>query len=570
MPVNRNALIRYKTIDKCLQNRYRKWSLEDLIEACSDALYEYEGIDKGVSKRTVQADIQMMRSDKLGYNAPITVVDRKYYTYEDPNFSITNIPLSENDLDKLYETVEFMRQFRGFSHFQELDALVQKLEDHIYSQKTQRNPVIDFEKNENLKGLEYLDVIYQAIIREKTLEISYQSFRARQAHTFFFYPYWLKEFRNRWFVVGIRKGKHDMANLALDRVVGLKHSEEPYQENKKYDLKSFYQDVIGASVNYEGKAFEVKLFVEHKHAPYILTKPLHPSQKEVSRDGFGVILSLEVQHNFELEKELLSYGESVQVLEPERLKRRIKERLQASVEKYETEIREKGLAAKVKQLHYKGYSILNRVYTSREVRHIKGIIDKKLKEIEGVKPYYLRELTQKIPNLKNFLFNRNLQKIIEAIDEEAILTKATYMAKEPQNNWYVTWHQDCTINVAKKVEQEGYSGWTQKEGAISVCPPEEVLHQTFAIRIHLDDTDRDNGALKVLPGSHKKRLTDKDINLITENSLPVICELGAGGVHIMRPLVLHASSKLKNQKKRRVIHLEFSSAQLPPELEWGN
>lgn len=114
MPVNRNALIRYKTIDLCLQNRYRKWTLEDLIDACSDALYEYEGIDKGVSRRTVQMDIQLMRSDKLGYNAPIVITDRKYYTYEDPNYSIMNIPLSEGDLDKLTETVDFLKQFKGF------------------------------------------------------------------------------------------------------------------------------------------------------------------------------------------------------------------------------------------------------------------------------------------------------------------------------------------------------------------------------------------------------------------------------------------------------------------------
>ena len=97
MPTNRNALIRYKTIDNCLQNRFRKWTLNDLIEAVSDALYEYEGID-GVSRRTIQGDIQMMRSDKLGYNAPIIVVDKKYYTYEEADYSITNMPLTENDL----------------------------------------------------------------------------------------------------------------------------------------------------------------------------------------------------------------------------------------------------------------------------------------------------------------------------------------------------------------------------------------------------------------------------------------------------------------------------------------
>jgi hypothetical protein len=100
-------------------------------------LYEYEGIDKGISKRTVQMDIQMMRSEKLGYNAPIIVVDKKFYTYEDSDYSITNIPLTEQDLSKLSETVEILRQFKGFSHFQELDGMVQKLEDHVYSEKNE-------------------------------------------------------------------------------------------------------------------------------------------------------------------------------------------------------------------------------------------------------------------------------------------------------------------------------------------------------------------------------------------------------------------------------------------------
>ena len=75
MSQNKNALIRYKTIDKCLQNQYRQWTLEDLIEACSEALFEYEGRENSVSKRTIQMDIQLMRSEKLGYNAPIVVYD---------------------------------------------------------------------------------------------------------------------------------------------------------------------------------------------------------------------------------------------------------------------------------------------------------------------------------------------------------------------------------------------------------------------------------------------------------------------------------------------------------------
>ena len=97
MPVNKNALIRYKTIDNCLRNKYRRWTLDDLVEACSNALYDMEGITKGVCARTVQMDIQIMRSDKLGYNAPIEVYDRIYYKYADPDYSITEMPLSIED-----------------------------------------------------------------------------------------------------------------------------------------------------------------------------------------------------------------------------------------------------------------------------------------------------------------------------------------------------------------------------------------------------------------------------------------------------------------------------------------
>lgn len=146
MPVSRNALIRYKTIDTCLRNRFRKWTLEDLVDACSDALYEYEGIDKGISKRTVQMDIQLMRSEKLGYNAPIVVKDHKYYTYEDPEYSITNTPLSEQDLKVMSEAVELLKQFNGFSYFSGMGDIISRLEDHVTSVRQKTTPIIDLKK----------------------------------------------------------------------------------------------------------------------------------------------------------------------------------------------------------------------------------------------------------------------------------------------------------------------------------------------------------------------------------------------------------------------------------------
>jgi len=186
MPLNRNALIRYQTIDRCLQNRYRQWTLDDLTEACADALYDFEGILDGVSKRTTQLDLQTMRSDKLGYNAPIVVVDKKYYAYEDAEYTISNIPLNDKDLDTLSEVVGLLKQFKGFRHFEDIGSMIQRLESKIYTAKFQTMPVIDFEKNENLKGLEYLNKLYQAILSKKVVQLTYKSFKAKNGGKHFY------------------------------------------------------------------------------------------------------------------------------------------------------------------------------------------------------------------------------------------------------------------------------------------------------------------------------------------------------------------------------------------------
>lgn len=110
MPANKNALLRYRVIDQCLRNRYRRWTIEDLVDACSDALYDMEGIRKGVSMRTVQADIQMMRSDKFGYNAPIEVYDQKYYRYADPNYSIDKALLEEEDIRLIEKAIVLLER----------------------------------------------------------------------------------------------------------------------------------------------------------------------------------------------------------------------------------------------------------------------------------------------------------------------------------------------------------------------------------------------------------------------------------------------------------------------------
>lgn len=335
MPINKLALIRYKTIDACLQNRFRKWTLEDLMEACSDAIYEYEGITNGVSKRTIQLDIQNMRSEKLGYNAPIIVMDKKFYYYEEKNYSITNSPLTQQDLGTLNEVLDVLKQFTGFGYFQELNGMVTRLEDKLYKQQHKGKSYIDFEKNELLKGLKHIDPLHKAIINKKTIEITYQSFKAKLPQTIVFYPYLLKEYRNRWFILGAnRKGKAIMI-LALDRIETFKELNSEKYHKAKFDVSIYFNDVIGVSKMPNQTTQIVVMKIIKEHAPYIITKPIHPSQKILKEDDDGTIFSIEVIWNFELEREILGFGEQIKILSPKRLSGKIQSRLKQTLQKYQ-------------------------------------------------------------------------------------------------------------------------------------------------------------------------------------------------------------------------------------------
>ncbi|MEL7220560.1 MAG: WYL domain-containing protein [Bacteroidota bacterium] len=335
MPLNRLALIRYRTIDECLRNRSRRWSLEDLMDACSDALYEFEGIDRPVSKRTIQYDIQAMRSDKLGYEAPIVVENRKYYTYSDSDYGILQGPLSSADLYQLGEAVAVLKQFQGFGHLEELGGLVQKLEDKVSADGGGQRPAILLETNERLRGLEYLEELYQAVRQQKVVRLTYQSFRAKQPGLVTVHPLLVREFNNRWFLIAGKEREERILSFALDRIQGVTYPDLPYIPRPNFDPIAYYADVVGVTVNNVRPA-NIKLALDPQNAPYVLTKPLHKSQETIEeREDGSVVVNIRVKHNYELERLLLGFGPSLEVLSPPRLRKRMKNLLWSAAKKYE-------------------------------------------------------------------------------------------------------------------------------------------------------------------------------------------------------------------------------------------
>ncbi len=318
MPANKNALIRYKTIDNCLRNPYRRWTLEDLVDACSDALYDMEGIRKGVSVRTVQGDIQMMRSDKLGYNAPIEVYDHKYYRYADKDYSITDMPLSQNDYEVMKEAVDMLRQLQDFDQFAEMSDAVSRLQDKLAITQKNRKPIIHFDNVPDLKGLKLLNPLYNYIAHKQTLRIMYQSFSARKPQEFILCPYLLKEFRNRWFLFGSKATDLLLYNLTLDRIVSVEPADVPFRENPDFDSEHFFDDVIGVSKNIRNTPRKIRFWASCEQSRYIMTKPVHPSQivlKKNEDDG-SCIFQIEVVINFEMYSVFMSYGPGIKIIYP--------------------------------------------------------------------------------------------------------------------------------------------------------------------------------------------------------------------------------------------------------------
>jgi ectoine hydroxylase-related dioxygenase (phytanoyl-CoA dioxygenase family) len=183
--------------------------------------------------------------------------------------------------------------------------------------------------------------------------------------------------------------------------------------------------------------------------------------------------------------------------------------------------------------------------------------------------FAIRQFLKEVPAVKKLVFNERLKDVTTQLFGDAyFVVKCIYFDKPPQSNWFVACHQDLTISVKERTDTPGFGPWTVKQGQFAVQPPLDILEDNFTIRVHLDDTNEYNGALKIIPGSHLKGLyRPETVDRSVEQE--VSCSVKKGGIMIMRPLLLHASSRTKNEERRRVIHIEFSRKELPEGMEWA-
>ena len=334
MPLNKNALIRYIALDKCFRDSSKIYNIENLLNGCNAAIKGFDPKSKGIKKRQLYDDLNFMKSKPF---SALIINDEDGYHYKDHDFSIFSInrSIKDKDLHDIMRDILILRNIKGIQQLNLFENISFYLE--TYNRSALDLPNLDFvalDGNKYLKGIEHFKELHNCIINKKVLKIAYKPFKGHRK-TYILHPYFLKQYNNRWFLLGKNPEFETLTNLALDRIVSITALDNEFYEDTTIDFKEYFEDVIGVTIPENSEVEKIEIYANSRRAEYIKTKPLHWSQTPMREyDTKGFKFSIKVIPNYELESVILSFGEEVKILSPESLKDRLKMRLLESVKQY--------------------------------------------------------------------------------------------------------------------------------------------------------------------------------------------------------------------------------------------
>ena len=321
MPVDKNKLIRFQALDRCFSDQVNKYYIEDLIDACNQALDNAGCSAKSISRSSVFTDINEMTTNpdwpgaELIDRSESTEGRRRYYRYKNPKFSIWKRDLNDYQLAQLQSIMLMLRQFKDFPQIDAIEDIIHQFEEQYKFKLEEADSVIAFASNENLAALSLMGVLFSHISHKRVLKIVYKPFN-KPAIDYIIHPHFLKQYNRRWFLIGLTVSENGMRSRSvfpLDRIESIEQIAGEYIPSNM-DLEDLFYDQIGVTLT-KGNPVIVKLQFTPNRYKYVLTKPIHPSQKEISKEDR--IITIEVKPNKELYQTLLSFGADVKVLEPE-------------------------------------------------------------------------------------------------------------------------------------------------------------------------------------------------------------------------------------------------------------
>ncbi len=319
MPVNKAARFRFEIIDSCLRNSKKKWSKAEILKYINRRLELQFGDGHIISISQLRYDLENMQSE---CNAPIEmykVGKAYYYRYDDPDFSIKNIPINEDEIAKLNIAVQVLRQIKGFTIADEIADIVSKLESRYNFNVVEHKNIIIFGNDQNAPGKETLEDIYYAIIRKNVLKIAYSTDDAKEPEAYNLHPYLLKEYDKVWYIVGYCDELQTIGSFELGRMAEIKISKLTYFSDAAPSIDNYFDNIIGVSKPNDDVC-NIRLIFSEQKSHHILAYPIHHSQKIIKHHANGKLeISLNIIINQEFIDVLLGYGQHVKVLSPTQL-----------------------------------------------------------------------------------------------------------------------------------------------------------------------------------------------------------------------------------------------------------
>lgn len=328
MPVDKQVLLRYQVLNRCFRNRYREYTINDLVDECNKALRKINKPD--VSKRTIQYDINTLEADYgIELDEKLKAGRQRLYRYVDTSYNLPLFHINDEERHKLQDAIRVLEYFEGEPMYDWARTLLMQIEGGMFTSES--TPVVSFQSNPDLKGINLFGKLLQAIIKKRVLKIKYAPF-GKDSYTEKIYPYHLKQFNDRWYLIAQAVGYDTYAHYALDRIEDFEEIAIKYKE-PEVDFSEYFDDVIGVTVP-DGDAEDVVIKVTCKRFNYIRTKPLHLSQRIIEEAEDYAIISINVKVNKELESLILSYGDDIEVLAPDSFRIRIADKIKVMNQRY--------------------------------------------------------------------------------------------------------------------------------------------------------------------------------------------------------------------------------------------
>ena len=332
MPVDKQVQLRYEVLNKCFRDLYRDYTIDDLVDACNKAMLREFDMEDGVSKRTVQNDIANLQMPPYNIRLDENLKNgrKRIYRYYDTNFTLPQFRMNDSDRNKIQAAVNVLENYGGEPLLDWARTLLMQIESGLFGSDS--SSVVSFQSNPDLKNISLFGDLLQAILNKKVLKLTYAPF-GKDSYVDRVYPYHLKQFNDRWYLIAQAFGYDTYGHYALDRIVSFEIIDVPYVESE-VDFSEYFDDVIGVTVPDRDEPIDVLLRIRDHRYNYIKTKPLHLTQREVGEEDGYTRVTINVKINKELIALLLSYGSDVEVLSPASLRIMMKKEISAMCYKY--------------------------------------------------------------------------------------------------------------------------------------------------------------------------------------------------------------------------------------------